>query len=190
VGLRLEDDVKGEPEGREAEARGGSSSSKLTSDTGELTWSLGEEGGGVVTIDAPRMKAVIGFLQGRRFELGKVTIAPGHPLQDWCTLGLSLLEGDSFDRPERAILVATGYAQNTGMQWKSEERDSVGRNWGRAPSLVEIIPAAITVPGIAKVFALDERGKRKEPVKAERRGDDTVFNIGGAHRTLWYEIKW
>ena len=161
-----------------------------TSATGELTWDLSRKDRGVLVIDAVRLKAVAGFIAGRVFDLGGISIEPGETMQDWCTIGLSLVEGRSFEAPGRAILVATGYAQNTGMKWKGEEKDSVGRNWGQAPSLIEIIPALITIPGAAKVYALNEQGRREKALKVERRGKYSVFSIGGAYRTLWYEVEW
>jgi hypothetical protein len=79
------------------------------------------------------------------------------------------------------------------MKWKSAAKDSVGRNWGRAPSLVEGVPARITLPvpaARARAWALDERGGRRAalPVQAGEGGQAAV-TLGPGSQTLWYEIE-
>jgi len=164
---------------------------KFVSDTEEIIWDLTHDGKGVVTINSDRTKAVIGFIDGREFSLGEVTIIPGKTIQDWCTVGLTLLEGDSFKGPGRALLVATGYAENTNMKWKSPEKNSVGRNWGEAPSLIEVVPLEIIIPVPSeklKVWALDELGQRKEVIDTKVKDGQAVIQAGYPQKTLWYEI--
>lgn len=163
----------------------------LASDTGQLTWDLTHQSKGVVTVDSPRTKSVIGFVDGRSFDLGPVKIAPAKTQQDWCTVSLTLIEGDSFDKPFRAILVATGYAENTGMGWKNPEKTTVGRDWGKAPSLVEVVPANISImTGGRKlsVWPLDEKGQRGKAIEVVRDAEKAGFQIGPPNQTLWYEI--
>ncbi len=71
-------------------------------------------------------------------------------------------------------------------------KSSCGRNWGEPPSLVEGIPARLTLPLPAqrtKAWALDERGQRKTeiPVQADANGN-AVLEIGPQWQTLWYEV--
>ena len=163
----------------------------LVSDTGEVAWDRRREGKGVVTVDAPRTKAVIGFVDGRSFQLGNVTIAPGRARQDWCTICVSLVEGESFEKPGRALVVTTGETMNTQMRFKDERRSSVGRNWGEAPSLVEVIPATITLPVArerVEAWSLDELGRRAKRLDVhEQAGGRCRVELGGGS-TLWYEI--
>lgn len=163
----------------------------LVSDTREVAWDRRREGKGVVTIDGARTKAVLGFIDGRSFQLGNVTIAPGRTNQDWCTICLSLVEGESFDKPGRALAVATGETLNTGMRFKDESRSSVGRNWGEAPSLVEVVPATITLPvsrSHVEAWSLGETGQRARQLEVrDETGDRCRIVLGGA-ATLWYEI--
>ena len=161
------------------------------SDTRQITWDRRKKGNGVVTINSPRTQAVIGFTAGRSFELGGVTITPGKTRQDWCTIALSLVEGESFTRPCRALLVATGSAENTGMHWKNAEHSSVGRQWGGPPSLVEAIPATIRLPmspDRLRAWSLDEHGQRSGQLKIQPGSSGgSVIEIGGGP-TLWYEL--
>jgi hypothetical protein len=167
---------------------------RYTSDTGELLWDLGNRQRGVVTVDTPKSKAVIGYGGGRRFALGAVVIEPGNTAQDgWCTVTLTALEGNLATGPARLLVTATGLAENTGMKWKSGAKDSVGRDWGKAPSVVEGVPARLTMPQPAarvRAWALDERGQRKgaHPVQSGPDGN-ALLALEPARQTLWYEIE-
>jgi hypothetical protein len=64
--------------------------------------------------------------------------------------------------------------------------------WDDAPSLVEGIPAGITLPLSASrvhVWALDERGQRRTELSVNSAGNNAVFNIGPSFKTLWYEVE-
>lgn len=176
VGVRL-------AEGENFDARPAPVPGPLVSDTKELTWN---SEGRVVTINTARSKGVIGSLQAGAFELGDVNITPGKTKQNWATIQVTVLEGADFKTARRLLVTTTGHAENTGMKWKSEEMTSVGRDWGKRPSLVEGIPATIKLPttGRLRAWALDERGQRRGeiPMKAG------VLQVGPEHKTLWYEV--
>jgi len=139
-----------------------------------------EQTNGVFTVTAPRAKMLVGSVRGRHFDLGNgVRVAPGETRQDWVAISLTEMA------PHRWLLTATGYAENTDMGWKNPEKTTVGRDWGKAPSLVEGIPATVTLPRATKVWALDERGQRKCEVPVRR----SQLEIGPQYQTLWYEIE-
>jgi hypothetical protein len=163
------------------------------SDTGELRWDLGWRDKGVVTVNTPRTKAVVGFKGDRTFDLGGVVIQPGETRQDWSTVGIALLEGDKFDAAAggHAIIVATGDNENSGQVWKDASKTSIGSKWGGAPALVEVIPATFTLPVAAarvKVWALDERGERMSELAVNDVEGKAQFAIGNNGITLWYEV--
>lgn len=160
---------------------------RFISDTGELIWDVREKNRGVVTVNSPRSKAVVGYGGGKRFELGDFTIEPADGMQNgWSAITLTALDVDARP-PKRWLLTATGYAENTGMTWKNTAKSSVGRNWGQAPSVVEGVAAKLSVANQKNLsaWALDERGQRREKLAAEGDG----INIGPQWRTLWYEIE-
>ncbi len=168
-----------------------SKAARLVSDTGELTWDLSNQQRGVVTVNTPRSKAVIGFGGGGRFDLGGVVIEPGQGVQDgWSAI--TLTAKNPAGAPTRWLVTATGYAENTGMKWKSAEHSSVGRAWGAAPSRVEGVPATLTFAAPAaslEAWALDERGQRQEALKVNATADGrAMLQIGPAQKTLWYEV--
>ncbi len=147
----------------------------------------------MVTINTPRSKAVVGYGGGRRYELGGLVIEPGQTRQDgWSALTLTSIEGDLATSPSRWLITATGHVENTDMGWKNTEHTSVGNDWGKAPTLVEGIPASFTVPFAAEhveVWALDERGQRRISVPCRAApGGHAVITIGPEWKTLWYEV--
>jgi hypothetical protein len=164
---------------------------RYTADTEELVWDLSTKDRGVVTVNTPKSKAVIGYGGGKRFDLGGVVLEPGSTRQDgWSCVTLTVMEGKLASGPARLLVTATGYAENTDMKWKSARHDSVGRDWGKAPSLVEGVGARITLPRKAvRVWALDERGQRQGALDVKVSGGKATFTLGPERRTLWYEVE-
>lgn len=161
-------------------------------DTGELAWRLPAKDRGLLEVKSPRTKFLLGHADGATTDLGhgvRVTVAP--TMTGWCTVALTLMDGETFDRgPRRALLVATAYTENTGMGWKDATKETVGTAWGRPPSLVERVGASIAFApgaGVATLYPLNDRGQRAGPaVVADA---DGRLVIGPAHRTLWYEVE-
>jgi hypothetical protein len=172
---------------------GRADNTQYAADTGQLLWDLSSKGRGVVTVNAARSKAVIGYGGGRRFDLGGVVVEPGSSTQDgWSTVTLTAMEGDLGGGAARVLVTATGAAENTGMKWKSAAKDSVGRRWGQAPSLVEGIAARLTLPVPAarlRAWALDERGQRQSALPVQDGGGKASVALGPQWRTLWYELE-
>lgn len=166
----------------------------FTTDTGQMTWTPASKGkqDGQVLVHASRVKMAVGFVAERTLRLGEVEIKTGRNRQNWCTVTLVLVQGESFHGPAKALLVATGYAENTHIGWKNKEKTTVGRDWGEPPSLVETIPATITLPvpfTKAEVWALDEKGQRGQAVPVRNQAGLAAFEIGLPAKTLWYEVE-
>ncbi|MDR3688400.1 MAG: carbohydrate binding domain-containing protein [Fimbriimonas sp.] len=165
----------------------------FVSDTGELCWDLSSPKRGVVTVNTPESKAVIGYAFGRRFDLGGVAIEPGNTRQDgWSAITLTAISGSIHSGPARLLITATGIVENTNMGWKNAAHTTVGRDWGKAPTLAEGIPARFVIPvplDRVQAWALDERGQRRErlPVAAVSPKSATLA-IGPRWHTLWYEV--
>lgn len=164
------------------------------SDTGQLVWdqSVGQKG--FVTVDTSKTKALVGFVDGREFDLGGIGLVPQTTLNDWLTFGLMTVEGDSILSSDgsRCLLIATGECGNTGMQWNAEKTTLVNNNWGSAPSLAEVIPADITLPvdhRRVRVWSLDQTGARIDEIAVASDDSGARFSIGPEHMTLWYEVE-
>lgn len=166
----------------------------IASDTGGLLWDNSHAGKGVVTVNTAKTKAVVGFTDGRSWTLGDVQIAPGATSLDWCTIGITLLEGTTFDATThgRALIVATGETESTGQIWKDASHTSIGSNWGSAPMLIETVPATIVLPvasGRVTAWALDARGQRTSALSITNAGGKAQLTLGGNGTTLWYEVE-
>jgi hypothetical protein len=167
---------------------------EYASDTGQLLWDLSHPGRGVVTVNSPKSKAVIGYASGQRFDLGGIVIEPGPTVQDgWCAITVTAMTGEIGAGHSRLLVTATGTAENTDMRWTSPAHESVAGNWGRRPARVEGIPARLTLPsdaGRTRVWSLDVRGQRSKALPVENSGDARArFTIGPERQTLWYDVE-
>lgn len=161
----------------------------LRSANGQWVWDS-TPGRERVLINAPRSKALIGSTTGGPVALGGVTVAAGPNMQNWAAITLTAIDGRELSSRGRILVTATGYAENTRMGWKDAAKTTVGVDWGTGPTLVEGIPATITLPvspARVEVWALDERGKRRQRVPVVSNGGKASFAIGPQYRTLWYE---
>ena len=166
--------------------------SVLTSDTGELKWDLASAGRGVVTVNTPRTKAVVGYATNRVWNLGELTLTPGANQLGWCSLAATLTRGSSFTNDCTALVVASGAWENTGQVWKDANKDSVGNNWGGPPILVEVVPFALTLPvGTNRVaaWALNERGQRLAMLPVTGTATNATITVGAAAASIWYELE-
>lgn len=166
---------------------------RWVSDTEELEWDARAPKRGRVTLNGARSKAVIGFGAGQRFDLAGVVIEPGPRKQGgWSAITVTAIEGDFRRAPCRVLVTATGYVENTRMGWKNPEKSSVGKDWGEAPTLVEGIPARLTLPFPAEAvtaWSLDERGQRKARLATVAgAAGNAVVVIGPEQQTIWYEM--
>ena len=161
---------------------------QIRSANGELTWDTAARR---MLVSTPRSAGVVGALRaGETIELGDVKITAGATMQSWATINATVMDGDGFKTARRLLITATGYAENTDMHWKDAEHTSVGHDWGKAPSRVEGIAAAIVFPfsSKAKAWALDERGQRKAEVPIHIADGKAQIEISPGHQTLWWEV--
>jgi hypothetical protein len=129
-------------------------------------------------------------------KLTRFSLSPTVTRQNWACYQITVLDRDeraTFATAKRILITATGDIENTDMGWKNAEKTSVGRDWGKAPVLVEGPAAKIELPGGGKfkAWALDERGQRRAeiPVRMENPSGIGTLEIGPQHRTLWYEVE-
>jgi hypothetical protein len=163
---------------------------QAASDTGQLAYDLTDPARGVLAVNAPRAKAVIGFGSGKTFVLGDVTVKPGPTRQrGFSVITLSAVRGPDLHTPGEAILVtATGYVENRGMGWNAE-KTSVGKQWGDGPVMCEGVPFELILRAPrATAWPLDSHGRRLAPISGEATAAGVRFTFGPRHKTLWYEI--
>lgn len=96
------------------------------SDIVQLRWDVSRAGHGLLTIDTPRTRGILGHATDRTNNLQGVSITPGVTRHDWCTIVLTMVEGESMGAaPGRALLVTTGETGNRG--WKPRPYQGASR---------------------------------------------------------------
>lgn len=105
------------------------------SDTGELSWHVGPEKHGVVTIDTPRTQALVGFVKQ---HADKTTTHLAAELENGFTaITLSSLSDLPIQRAPRLLLTVGARWQNTGSEWN--DRHTLWEYWGQGPTLIETV---------------------------------------------------
>jgi hypothetical protein len=182
-------DQKEPTEGRTASAAG-----RLVSDTGEICLDVSKKKAGYYTVNTRRSKLFTGFVAGRTFSLGDVTLKVGPSRLDWATVSMVAVDGDGFDRPGRILIAATGWVQNRDQNLMRLEgtRITLGDKWGESPVMCEGIKATVTLPlpaGRAKCYPLDESGNRRAAIPVGAADGKTQVELDPRHKTVWYEIE-
>lgn len=165
---------------------------RLESDTGELLWRYRTDDNSYVQIMSPLTKGLIGFTPDAELDLlHGVQIRIGETIQNWANVLLTFMQED--DEGSHWLLTATGYAENEGMVWKGDQKESVGNQWGAGPPLVEAIPLRLVWANQVaspKLYALDEHGARKVDLSNRVNLDNgrAEINLMNQPQHLWYEI--
>ncbi|MFO0870829.1 MAG: carbohydrate binding domain-containing protein [Pirellulales bacterium] len=159
----------------------------------DVVWDTSRPQRGVVTVNTPRSKLVMGYVDGRSFTLGEIRVTPGSTFHDWCTLALTRLDPGSWEQPGRALITVTATAENADMHWTDATHRSVGRQWGKAPSRIEVVPALVEWPVAAErivAWALDERGQPTTRIEVTDAGPGrSRLTLGPPAKTLWYLVE-
>jgi len=188
-----------------------SSGPVYVSDNGEVTWNITDRERGLFLVNTSSSIAVVGFGGGKSYDFGNVVVEPGYTLLDgWSVVTLSVLEGESFRDWDKLLLLAAGYATNTGMRIREYESGreiaagstdlmemsryngliTCGTSWGEAPTLVEGVSSGVKIKTSEdfEVWALDNRGERVLQVPVSTEGELKAFYIGLEFHTVWYEL--
>ncbi len=183
------------PSDKAGQKRPAKTETAFASDTGQLRWDASLPGAGYFIADTPRAKLFTGFVRGREFKLGDVTLRIGPTRLDWATVSMVAVEGEQLGgKPGRILIAATGAVQNTGAQLEDlgDNRVTLRNRWGTEPVLCEGIPATLVLPVAAervRLYPLDESGNRRGAVPVAAEGGRAVVELLPRHKTLWYEVE-
>lgn len=170
----------------------------IVSDTHQLAWytspQKNESGkAGLVTVDAPRTQALIGFVHANETE--------GHAASDtnlaaqvdnkFCSILLSALDDKPIAEASKMLLIAGGRVENTGRQWNVV--GTAVTNWGASPTLIDPVRGTVTLRNLKGARAvllqpIDGAGQPEGGVQAAiRKGNDWILRLGDPI-TTWYEV--
>ena len=176
-----------------------------TSDTSQIKWDVSTSSRGVLTVESPKSVFVVGFGNGRTFDLSGFRITPGSTLQNgFAGIALTAMNGSSLQSATNIVLAAVGAQQNANVTWYQYPSTVVQfppaeginvtlkNNWGTATSLVEGVNAIIDLPfgpTNITVWALDNRGQRKQSLPVATNSGKAQITIGPNNTSVWYEIS-
>ena len=151
-------------------------------------------GRGVVTLDAPAIKTIVGTI-GDRFlvgplQLGALRVSDVQSSNQWAALTLVALDKLPVNQSKSLLLTAMNRAENRDMNWNAE-RTSVGDKWGDGPMQIEVPRAQIKIQTSAKsarVFRLTATGARGKIQDSQLKNGVLSFEIGPQDQTVWWEI--
>lgn len=155
-----------------------------TSDTGEIVWSVENHTNGIITVNAPKLQAVVGYFAGRTMTLGNLTI--GSP--DLQAVSLISLDDRPLGESQDMLLTVVGRMEYTGQVWKAQFKSLA--NWGKPPALFAPVHDDLRLVNAHRkivVQALNERGTASRAVPVTSKGNVHSFRVGD-ERTLWYRI--
>lgn len=158
--------------------------------TPNIQWDMHTKEKGLLTVSTPRSIALAGTIPPD-LSVGPVHITCSGE-KSWATMGLTLMQTDGdLGKPAhgaKCLLVYAGELSNSGMAW-NKEHNSVGTQWGKGPPIAEIPPISLTVPFPAKVWSLDNSGRRRQELPTQKKDNGTLFDLDGKSGTIWYELE-
>ncbi|MFZ0663842.1 MAG: hypothetical protein WAM66_14205 [Acidobacteriaceae bacterium] len=163
-------------------------SNPILSDTGQLAWYSSTRGTGLVTIDAPRTQALIGFVRANGKSDSNLEARVDNK---FCSILLSSLDREPIAQASKLLLITGGRVENTGQQWNTA--GTAVTNWGGSPTLIDQLKGTLTLrhlEGARSVLLqpIDGAGQPEgAPVRATKSGDGWRVPLGQAV-TTWYEI--
>jgi hypothetical protein len=160
----------------------------ILSDTRQLAWYHSLQKTGLVTVDAPRTQALIGFVKSNGKSVSNLSAEVENT---FCTILLSSITKNPIAKASKLLLVAGGRVENTGQQWNAAGTDVT--NWGDSPTLIEQVKGSVTLRHLEAARAvhlqpIDGAGQPVGPsINATKAGDGWKIELGKTV-TTWYEI--
>jgi hypothetical protein len=162
---------------------------RIVSDTGELTWEATPLDGRVL-VDTPRHQVIIGRAGER--ATSNLALALTTP---FAAVQLASLEERPIAEAARLLLLAGARVANTGMRWEDESRQSLGPQWGTAPTRIEPVTGSVTLRGLkgarkVTLCVLDAHGQPTgEPRTVSVVGGSATFAFTSDPATPWFLIE-
>jgi hypothetical protein len=142
----------------------------------KLTWSV-ENGKGLYFVGAGA-----GVLAGdtTRFVQARID-SPAYAV-----ITATPLDGVPWWNSKKILVTACGRCENTGMKF-SDDRRTVGRDWGGPPVQIEAVEGTVTVPmGKWRCHALGPDGMPTEEVPVRFEQDQNTVPLSAKYKTMWY----
>lgn len=145
----------------------------------ELEWSV-EDGRGLYNVQGDA-----GVLAGHTSRFEKATDGVVRIYSpSYAVLTITSLDGMPVWNGKKTLITACGRCENTGMVF-SQDRQTVGRNWGGPPVMIETVAGTVALPeaeGQWRCEALGPDGMPKREVPISQ----GVLRLSPEYGTMWY----
>jgi hypothetical protein len=162
-----------QPEGSQTSAREGTT----------VNWTVGENGCGFYAARGDSACAYTGHAEIFEKETeGRVVVTQ----PAFAAIAITALDRKPLSQSRRILVTACGRCENVDMGF-SEDRRTVGRNWGKAPVRIEAVEGTLALPaGRWTCRALGPDGMTTGGVPVAGRGSQAVLSLSPRHKTMWY----
>ncbi|MHC4641175.1 MAG: carbohydrate binding domain-containing protein, partial [Planctomycetota bacterium] len=147
----------------------------------KLGWSV-ENGKGIYTGRGQRASVYTGHA-ARFAESAEGKISIVRP--DFVVVTVTALDKEPLDQSEKILITACGRCENTGMKF-SEDRRTVGRNWGQPPVQIEPVEGTLVLKGNWTCQALGPDGMPKRRVAVPSEEMQSHITLSPQYETMWY----
>jgi hypothetical protein len=150
-----------------------------------LTWNV-MDNSGLYLIRNKRSHVMTGSTRWCQTVLEDVFVKVDQP--EFAAIAITAMDGRALDDSQKILITACGRCENTEMEF-SNDRRTVGRNWGRAPVLIEPVEGTITLPMsgespmTCKILNPDGTVKKQFQVKNGK------IPLKAEHGTMWYLME-
>ena len=161
----------------------------FVSNTKQLHWIGAGEKLGVVTVDAARTQAIVGFSKENQQTTANLALQLGTP---FAAVTLSSLDDQPISSASRLLLTAIARVANTDMRW-NPDRTSL-EFWGRPPAFIEAVTGSVTLRNLAATTSvtaqpLDATGHLLGPELPLTKTDGGWTLSLGSPPTTWHLIS-
>ncbi|MGB2865376.1 MAG: hypothetical protein WBC05_18750 [Sedimentisphaerales bacterium] len=113
---------------------------------------------------------------------GRISVtSPG-----FVAMTVTALDDAALKESRKILVTACGRCENTGMIF-SDDRQTVGRNWGESPVQIEAVEAVLNLPdGNWKCQALGPDGMPSGNVPASDKYGKGILRLSPQYETMWY----
>ena len=151
------------------------------SDTGQIRWDPAKA---TFTVHAPAVRVALGPIQN--VTLGNVEIASDGR---YVCIGVVALDGKPLAESRNALVSVVARVENQNMGWDAG-RKTVGRDWGRGPTVCEGVTATLWLPGSDwTAERLDGAGAATGPARGQAAGQRFELRVSPEDRTLWFLLR-
>jgi hypothetical protein len=151
----------------------------------KLRW-LQEDSKGLYIAEGRRASAYTGHAElFKNATKGRISIIEPRFLALTVT-SLETQPSDALENSEKILITACGRCENTGMKF-SEDRGTVGRNWGGPPVQIETVEGTLVLPkGQWTCKAIGPDGLPKHKVAVSYKSGRGVLQMEPKYQTMWY----